>query len=180
MYVTLQQLAESPGATELAQVASASFGPIVDPPLLDATLRGTDRSAWPVDAIAAADDAAARIGNEIVNAGNLIDGYLARRYALPLDPVPALLGTWAIAIVRYRLNKDRVSNDKTDPVVRDYQEAMGFLNAIAAGKFSLGPVDPTLQPPAIGETSIDPGRKVWGLDVRGNGIDDPYGAGRGF
>lgn len=177
MYVTLAQLAQSPGATELAQVASDSFGAIVDAALMDATLRGAERSAWSAGDIAAADDAAARVSNEIANAGSLIDGYLARRYALPLSPIPAILTTWAIAIVRYRLHTDRITDPRTDPVARDYQQAIGFLTQVANGQFSLGLEDPTLQPPAVGEININAGRKVFGVDTA---CDDAYGTGRGF
>ncbi|MBS0599540.1 MAG: DUF1320 domain-containing protein [Proteobacteria bacterium] len=182
MYVTLLQLAESPGAVELAQVASASFAPIVDAQLMDITLRGGDRSAYSAGDIAAADDAAARIGSQIDQAGSVIDGFLARRYQLPLSPVPTLLAAWATAIVRYKLAKDRVTDPRTDPIARDYQEAMRLLASVAAGQFSLGVDDPTLQPPAFGESSINPGSKLFGRDScdTSDPFCDAYGAGRGF
>ena len=45
-YITTTELAERPGARELAQLASADAQPVSDFALMDATLRGQDRSAW--------------------------------------------------------------------------------------------------------------------------------------
>lgn len=161
-YVTLLQLAESPGALELAQVASASHGAVVDAELMDRTLRGEDRSSHPADAIAAADEAKARILEHIDDATGVIDGYLARRYTLPLGSPPKILATWARAIVRYRLNKDRSGDERTDPVARDYRDAIKFLQQVAEGKFSLGVEDPDQGPATDGEVRFESGAKVFG------------------
>jgi phage gp36-like protein len=172
-YVTPLQLAESPGAVELAQCASASTGAIVDAELMDLTLRGGDRSAYSSDDIAAADDAAARIHDAIVDAGAIIDGYIGKRYALPLASPPPIVSAWARAIVRCKLNKDRAGDPKSDPVARDYADALAFLKLIAAGNFSLGPDDPTIAPPAPGDTQFNTGTKVFGRDASGLDNCDP-------
>lgn len=142
-YITPADLAERPGATELAQVASSQHGALVDYALMDATLRGTDRSTWSAPETAAADAALARIQNAVGEADSVIDGYLVKRgYPLPLWPVPALVSGWSRAIARYLLHKDRISDDRTDPIARDYRDALKFLAATAEGKFSLGAADP--------------------------------------
>lgn len=162
MYVTLLQLAESPGALELAQVASSSHEAVVDAELMDRTLRNGDRSAYSVAQIAAADEAKARINELVDEASGVIDGYLGKRYTLPLGTVPKILATWARAIVRYKLNKDRQTDERSDPVVRDYRDAIKFLVQVAEGKFSLGLEDPTQGSVSDGEVRFESGAKVFG------------------
>lgn len=143
MYVTLVQLAEIPGAQELSQVASTGHEALVDYALMDLTLRGADRSAFPAEQIAAADEAAARITTAIEDADGVINGYLARRgYSLPLLPVPRVVANWSRAIARYTLHKDRITDERTDPIARDYRDALKLLQLTADGKFSLGIDDP--------------------------------------
>lgn len=161
-YVTLLQLAESPGALELAQVASTQHSAVVDAELMEGTLRVEDRSAYTAGQIAAADEAKARILELIKEADGLIDGYLARRYALPLATPPGLLVTWARAIVRYKLHPDRDGDDRSDPVVRDYRDALKFLQQVSEGKFSLGIEDPTTGAAVVGDVRFESGAKVFG------------------
>lgn len=147
-YITAVQLAERPGARELAQVATAEHVRVVPSALMEATLRGGDRSGWSADEVAAADDALQRIEDAVRQAESLIDGYLARRgYALPLDPVPELVTGWARDIARYLLHKDRGGKEDSDPIVRAYRDALKFLELTATGKFSLGAVDPITSNP---------------------------------
>lgn len=143
-YVTHIELAERPGARELAQVASTEHQAIVDYELMDATLRGGDRSAWLADAIAEADQALARIDDAVTEADGLIDGFLAKRGYLPLSPVPPVVTGWSRAIARYLLHKGRISDDRTDPIARDYRDALKLLQLTADGKFSLGAEDPVV------------------------------------
>jgi phage gp36-like protein len=147
---------------ELAQVASSNHAAVVDAELMDRTLRGEDRSSYPADAIAAADEAKARILELVDDATGVIDGYLAKRYTLPLATTPRILATWARAIVRYRLNKDRQTDERSDPVVRDYRDAIKFLQQVAEGKFSLGVADPEQGPASDGEVRFESGAKVFG------------------
>ena len=164
-YVTLPQLAEIPGALELAQVATDRHAAaVVDAELMEATLRGGDRSAWEAPEIAQADAAAARITEAVDEATAVIDGYLARRYTLPLASPPRILTKWARSIARYTLHADRIADERTDPVGRDYRDAIRFLELVAAGKFSLGLDDPTTGPAAAGEIQINPGHKVFGRE----------------
>lgn len=160
-YVTLVQLAGIPGALELSQVASDPHGALVEPALLALTLIDGDRSSYPADEIAAADRTRERIEGAVAEADALIDGYLGKRYTLPLASPPALLAIWSRAIARYKLHGERISDEKTDPVVRDYRDALKFLSQIAEGKFSLGIEDPA-QSPGLGEVRIESGQKVFG------------------
>ena len=163
-YVTLLQLAEMPGALELAQVATAKFAPLIDAGLMELTLRDGDRSAFDAEDIAAADDAKRRIEQASSESDGLVDGYLGKRYALPLASIPGILVTWARAITRYKLHGDRITDANTDPIVRDYKDAIKFLTLVAEGKFSLGIDDPSAQGSGPGEVQIHAGHKVFGRD----------------
>ena len=147
-YITLDDLAERPGARELAQVATKEGVRAVGADLMEATLRGADRSAWPADQVAVADDALQRIQDAVTEAESLIDGYLAKRsYPLPLSPVPKLVTGWTRDIARYLLHKDRGGKEDNDPIVRNYKDAVKFLGLVAEGKFSLGAEDPITSNP---------------------------------
>lgn len=169
MYVTAAQLAERPGPRELMQVASSEAQPVNDEALMDATLRGADRSGWDEEEIAAADAALARVQDAIAESVAVIDGYLAKRYTLPLQLSPSstsrgLLLNWARSITRYLLNKDRFSEEGKDPVVRDYKDALKMLKQVAEGVISLGVDDPAI---AAG--------KAAGSDVRFNSVPAAFG-----
>ncbi|CAM5384734.1 gp436 family protein [Rhodanobacter lindaniclasticus] len=168
MYATLVQLADAKLTRELAQVATPENAAIIDDALMEASLRGEDRSSWPADQIALADDALVHISQAITAADSVIDGYLRNRkpvaYTLPLNPVPGLVSVWSRWIARYLLHKDRVgTREETDPVVRDYQEALKFLQLTADGKFSLGADDP-LPPPGAGEPQVCAPERLFTLD----------------
>lgn len=138
-YITPSDLAERPGAKELAEVATPEHKRIADTALMDATLRGGDRSSWSADDQADADAAMARIQDAVAEADALIDGFLAKRgYPLPLSPVPKLVTGWSRSIARYLLHKSRISLESNDPIVRDYRDALKLLQLTADGKFSLG------------------------------------------
>jgi phage gp36-like protein len=159
-YITPAELAERPGARELAQLASAEHQVVSDYALMDATLRGTSRAAWTLEQTTAADAALARINDAVAEAGGVIDGYLVQRgYALPLD-LPAtstgksVLAAWARAITRYLLNKSRITDETKDPVARDYRDALKMLGLLAMGKYSLGAGDPASSSTASSNTDV--------------------------
>lgn len=164
-YITHAELAERPGARELAQVATAEHKPIVDYGLMDATLRDLDRAAWTVPELEVADAALARIDDAIQDADALIDGFLVRRgYPLPLNPVPSVVVVWSRAITRYHLHKDRKSMEATDPIVRDYRDALKLLQLTADGKFSLGAGDPVANSGAGTDVRFSGAPTVFGRD----------------
>ena len=89
-------------------------------------LQLTDRAR--VDAIdSTAVDAA------LADAGALIDGYLAQRYALPVSPVPALLTRVAADLARHALH----GNAATDAVRAAHDEALKILRDLSAGRAAL-------------------------------------------
>jgi len=147
-YITLAELAQRPGARELAQVASNALQAGRDDALMEATLTGADRSAWTPEQCAVADAAKARILNAVAEADALIDGYLVQRgYDLPLQLPTTSSGKrvvtgWSRAITRYLLNQSRITDESKDPVARDYRDALKLLGLLAQGKFSLGADDP--------------------------------------
>ncbi|MFT4190843.1 MAG: DUF1320 domain-containing protein [Comamonas sp.] len=170
-YITHTELAERPGARELAQVAGSLAQPVRDDALMDATLRAADRSAWTVAEVAAADAALARIDDAVAEAGAVIDGFLSQRgYTLPLT-LPAtstgksLLTSWCRAIARYLLNKSRVTDESKDPVARDYRDALKMLQLMASGKLSLGADDPAVsQNTGMTDVRFAGARPVFGRD----------------
>lgn len=66
-------------------------------------------------------------------ADSLIDGYLAGRYALPVSPVPPVLTAAACDLARYWLYDDAAP----DRVRQAFEDAMVYLQAVAAGKVLL-------------------------------------------
>ena len=151
MYCTPVQLADAKLVRELAQVATPERFQIVADDLMEATLRGDDRSGFDPDDVVVANEALLHIERALADADGLIDGYLRMRkpvpYVVPLVPVPGIVSVWARFIARYFLHKDRVNTEeRTDPIVRDYRDAMKFLELTRDGKFSLGQDDPL--PPA--------------------------------
>lgn len=165
MYVTLAQLADRPGATELSQVATPLRYAAVDPALLDALLRGEPVSSWPVDQVQIGTEALDVIVSAVNDAQAVIDGFLARRgYELPLTTSFGIVTGWARAIARYLLHKDRLSAEATDPIVRDYRDALKFLQLVADGKFSLGPDDP-VAPAGGGSPQVSAPPRVFSPDT---------------
>lgn len=162
-YITPEQLADLPGARELAQVATAAHRPMVPPELMEATLLGGDRTQWTADEVADADDALDRITSTAEQAESLINGYLAKRnYVLPLNPVPKLVTTWTRDITRYYLHKDRISSEGTDPIVRAYKDALSLLRQIEQGSFSLGIEDSIINSPDVFDVRFESGEKIFG------------------
>ncbi|WP_041523599.1 gp436 family protein [Gilvimarinus agarilyticus] len=160
-YITTTELAELPGAQELAQVATAAHQPVVAVELMEATLRETDRSGFDAADIALADDALARIAEAVEQAEGLIDGHLVKRgYAVPLNPVPKLVTGWARDIARYYLHKD-LSADDTGSITRGYKDANKMLGLIVDGKFSLGGTDPVETAPNKLDVRFDYDRKTF-------------------
>jgi phage gp36-like protein len=106
-YITQQELTRRFGEDEVIQLTDRARTGAVDTDVLDQAI----------------DDAGAEI-----------DGYLAGRYRLPLDPVPRALVPLAANIVRYRLYDDAAP----DEVRSRYEDAVKFLTALAKGQFSLG------------------------------------------
>lgn len=107
-YASLAQLSDRYGERLLIQVTDRADPPsgVIDEDVVDRALADTDAT---------------------------IDGYLAGRYALPLDGVPPLLADLAQAIAIYKLHPFQ-----PDPKIeQDYKDAIQSLDRIASGKIRL-------------------------------------------
>lgn len=114
-YATLTDLIERAGEAEIRQTADR------------------DRDGVPdADAVEAA----------LTDAGNLIDGYIAAKYSLPLPSTPEIVRTWAVSIARYVLHR----NGAPEHVRLDYKDALAALKDVAAGKLALPFPSDTDQP----------------------------------
>ncbi len=123
------------GARELAELAWPEGQDAPDAPLLLATLRGEERSAWSVEDRARADQAVATLQGA-VDTGNARVGRVASGRVLSADE-ETLLRTCAADIARYRLYDDaRLSEDH--PVRLRYADAQRFLERVADGREPLG------------------------------------------
>lgn len=69
----------------------------------------------------------------IADADRLIDGYVGKKYDLPLAAAPAILQQLSADIARYKLHKDA----PTETVRNNYQDALRQLRDIAAGNLVL-------------------------------------------
>lgn len=86
------------------------------------------------------------IDEALEQADDEINSYLARRYVLPLEIVPSLLGKLAITIAFYWL-ADR-DQQATNMMTERYKSALETLKEISNGRRELGL--PTLQTPTEG------------------------------
>ncbi len=79
----------------------------------------------------------AKVARACEDAGDLADGYLRGRHALPLTAIPPLLRRLTAAIARYELH---LGGDRqpTEQVTRDRDAAIAFLKDVQAGKADLG------------------------------------------
>lgn len=162
-YITPVQLAELPGPLELAQVASTAHEVIVDAELMDLTLRGLPRTGYTAEQLAAADAALARINDVITDTDAFVDGYLALRFTLPLVlPAPKILTVWSRAIVRYHLAKDLRDDERSNPIVRGYRDALKLLGEVRDGKLSIGITDPASAASSSADVQFQTDSKTFG------------------
>lgn len=105
-YATLPDLAGRIGDLELRQIADRDRDMLPDQDVVDAALADAD---------------------------NLINGYVATRYTVPLASVPDLVKTWAVSIARYILHR----NGAPEHVTQDYKDAIAALKDVSAGRIAL-------------------------------------------
>jgi phage gp36-like protein len=116
-YATLADLIERASEAEIRQIADRDRDGTPDPDVIAAALSDAD---------------------------NMINGYVAARYATPLVSVPDLVVTWAVSIARYVLHR----NGPPEHVKRDYDEAISSLKDVSRKLIAL--------PVAEGETAPAP------------------------
>lgn len=105
-YAALDDLIERAGESEILQVADRDEDGTVDPDVVDAAL---------------------------VDADNVINGYIGVKYQVPLTATPDLVRTWATSIARYLLHR----YDRPDYVSQDYKDAISALKDVQAGRSAL-------------------------------------------
>ena len=76
----------------------------------------------------------------IADADAEIDGYLAKRYAVPFSPVPRVLNKFSKDIAIYNLFSRMGIDESTDQktYLNRYNAAVKFLTLVAEGKVSIG------------------------------------------
>jgi phage gp36-like protein len=105
-YAVQQDLIDRFGDAELKQVADRNADGVIDAAVVNAALADADL---------------------------VIDGYVGKRYDLPLASAPALLKTLACDIARHRLHKDA----PPEVVAKNYDVALRQLRDIADGRLAL-------------------------------------------
>lgn len=118
----------------------------------------TDRTNLPASTIDAdVVDAA------ISDAENLADSYLAKRFQLPLDPVPEVLTRTISEIARYFLHGRRA--DKDDPVTRDYLQALAWLKDAAKGLVELDAAGGSFDQSGNGQVQVEAPDRIFSRDT---------------
>jgi phage gp36-like protein len=75
-----------------------------------------------------------RLDSVLKDAADLIDGYLGKRYPLPLSPVPSMVVRWSCDLARWFLQPGA----PPEMVKTNYERTLEELKAAAAGDISLG------------------------------------------
>lgn len=80
------------------------------------------------------------IDTAISDADGEIDGYLAKRYAVPLAPVPKVINKFSKDIALYNLfSRMGIDEDRSEKIfLTRYNAAIKFLTLVAEGKVSIG------------------------------------------
>lgn len=133
-YATAANLLERFSAEELAQRADRSIPRLVTAAMLSTAAAGGDMSGFTAPEQAAAAAALALINGALADADSEIDGYVATRYNVPLNPAPSIVKRLACDLARHHLYDDQV----TEVIQKRRDAAVAVLRDISAGKVSLG------------------------------------------
>lgn len=138
MYATAIDMLNRFGATELAQLGAPDDSRVTAE-LLELTVEDSDRSAYPADEQAAADEAVSRIEGELQNASRMMDTYIAPRYRLPLASELVSGGN----LVQVCTDIARFELHRTPPkdVETRYERRLTWLRDVGNGRASLGEAD---------------------------------------
>lgn len=127
-------------AEEIAQRADRNVPRLVSGELLELAVSGGDTSGYTPEELAALTKTLATVDQALLDADNVINGYLARRYTVPVTNALPALQRFACDIARYFLYEDVV----TENIENRYNAAVKFLKDVAKGDVNLG--DPAAAP----------------------------------
>jgi phage gp36-like protein len=105
------------------------------------------------------------VSKAIADADAEIDGYVAVRSAVPLDPVPALVNKLSTRIALYNLFTRRASRagGVNETVKDNYTRAVEVLKAISKGDVKLG-VDQPVNTVSSGGSQVESASRVFTRD----------------
>jgi phage gp36-like protein len=86
-----------------------------------------------------------KAGQAIADAAELIDGYLRKRYTLPLTSALGLVKKLALDVAVYNLYGLRAEIDTPERIANDYSAALKVLENIQRGNVKLGVEEPSGQ-----------------------------------
>lgn len=89
------------------------------------------------------------VDQELANTDAVINGYLANRYRLPLDPVPDQVTDLALSIAIYKLHVFAPDQKIKD----DYQDALRMLRDISSGAVKLDAAG--VEPASSGASGVE-------------------------
>lgn len=103
----------------------------------------------------------------IADADAEIDGYLAKRYAVPISPAPRVLNKFSKDIAVYnlfsRIGIDESTDQKT--YLNRYNSAIKFLTLVAEGKVSIGAESDDPQTAAATGFSVHSNTRLFSRDT---------------
>lgn len=101
----------------------------------------------------------------IGDAEKIADSYLAKRYRLPLTPVPDVLVPVVADIARYRLYGERAEKDSA--VTRNHKDALSWLKDVAAGTVQLEAEGIASAQVAGGQVQVSAPERIFSRDSLG-------------
>ena len=102
------------------------------------------------------------VGRALDDADALVNGYLGKKYDLPLSTVPPVLTKVCCDIARYYLYGKKA--DKDSQVSRDFETAMSWLKDVARGLVSIGDEGVTPTETGGGAIRANPSSRVFTRD----------------
>lgn len=107
------------------------------------------------------------VARALTDAGGEIDGWLSRRYPVPVTPAPPRLVTLAADIAWYRLHGDSLAEQSA--VRMAYRDALAYLRQVADGAVDLPGVAAagTTAAPSPAVVVAGPGRAFSRTSLRG-------------
>lgn len=157
-YATAQDLLTRFDVDEITQRAAREVPRLVTVDMLRIAAEGGDLTGYTDDVRAAIAKAMDKIEAALSDAHNLIDSYLAGRFALPLSPVPQVLPRIACELARYYLYDDQL----TDPVKQRYEGNIKFLRDVSTGTVRLGvDADSGAAPAGTGNAELVSAGRIW-------------------